>query len=270
MTGRVLYTPFGALVSSRGPGSPMCLEATCDEYRKLITNDEDRPHTKTKGVYYHLGNMLSIPACSDWYRKQGWGGADSNQCIYDELSLTHKHFPGSILYHFYHNFDPETDFPLPNIPRIRESISKFLEESGTEGGLRALGNKDTLVIHVRSGDAGKAEDAMRYQEHVRSVIARGEFKYYLVLMGCHANANSSVVAALPGGMKTVYENFSRDLQAFLSMSDDVSALMSSYDFALCLMSVCKHLQIHKGTFSHLGKLVCQGEVRSWPGYQIVG
>tara|TARA_Y100001933_G_C18800497_1_gene480653 strand:- start:53 stop:259 length:207 start_codon:yes stop_codon:yes gene_type:complete len=46
----------------------------------------------------------------------------------------------------------------------------------------------------------------------------------------------------------------------INSSEKVSFLMSSADTAVCLMKICKNLMVHKGSFSALGALICDGNV----------
>jgi hypothetical protein len=197
---------------------------------------EVKKSTEQPQIVYNIGDLLNMPTFF------------SATFQHDEARAlrTAAAFPGSVLANYYGS--RPVGEPVPSVRRIREAVAKF-------GGaiahplLTQVQDPTTLVVHLRSGDRGKVGDAF-----TKKVIELGaKFEKVLLFTGVHGETRL-------GSINQNKANTCASVNTILSKLPKATVCLEDPDIHLALMSKAKNLLVHRGGFSVLGSLLCDGTV----------
>jgi len=121
----------------------------------------------------------------------------------------------------------------------------------------AAQDNNTLVIHFRSGDSPSHPDDFRRFTSVVAKLAKS-FSRTIILGGIHADFRYYSLEASVAGSQAEYELLSAAIQE--AGSQVTLQLDSAADEDMLVMYHARHLLVHRGGFSALGALLCQGTV----------
>jgi hypothetical protein len=202
----------------------------------------------TAGVTgYNLGDMLNMPS---FYG--GWS-REMPSTILDMALTKVASRPHSILGRYF-SVDMSS-CRHPYMPQLRSAIGVFEKTTHVDPAMSLVRLRHTLVVHLRSGDSGGVEKT--FLDGLRKVASRKNIKLVLFLCGVHTDTryatNEQAMRKLHIDLGIIARCFARstDLRFHVSMSTDDD---------LTLMSHATNLFVHKGGFSALGALVCEGTV----------
>jgi hypothetical protein len=177
------------------------------------------------------------------------------------LRPDHQHavdyYTESIGHIYFSSRPPDED--IPNEKRLCESVDEYFNRNSNKFSdlIDKVSRKDTLTVHVRSGDRGVIV------EHIVDIITSVSKNYdkIFILSGVHSDSNWFSSIDQPK------ENLKNSLDKLKNIfGDKLYFDFSDADVHLCLMRHCSNLLLHMGGFSMLGGLLFQGENLYIPPY----
>ena len=194
---------------------------------------------------YNLGDLLNIPNLNnDW---NSIPHADIHQL--NRMKLLGSIYKDSIL-QFYCNGRSNDEESIPNINLIKQSVNKFISinyENLYEI-INIIKDTNTCCVHLRNGDLESEND------YINIIINLSKkFNKIIILSGIHLdNMYKSEID------KKI--NFVTTINNILQKNNNIFIYLNTADIHLSIMSLASNLLIHKGGFSCLGSIVCNGNL----------
>jgi hypothetical protein len=186
---------------------------------------------------YNIGDLLNMQYfCSGWEKNE--------HVNYKKVATK---YTNSILY--YYNLSRPDSEDIPNIERLRNATDRYIDMNidNLTNLINLVSNKNTLTVHVRSGDKGIIEDS--YIETINRISTN--YDKIVILSGIHSDTNH----------KNIDESMSAlniSLDKIRKINDkEVIINLENADTHLSAMRSSTNLLLHKGGFSALGGLLFQ-------------
>lgn len=217
------------------------------EYTDRITEEEvtifgivDESDVRSAG--YNIGDLLNVPSLGGFWKATPHNSAEDLKRMYN-VAETYK---GSLL-QYYVEARPSLEI-VPFIPRVRGSITRFLTYASSRifNYIQRVQDKNTLCIHIRCGDKDVEEEFMNMAKSFSK-----EYKHVYLFSGLHLDEHFS-------SNEKKIQNFVGAMNQLLG--PNVSLIVADPDIHLCLMSKASNLLVHKGGFSALGVILCNGNI----------
>jgi hypothetical protein len=191
---------------------------------------------------YNIGDLLNMPSFfANWNNNP-----HANESAYYIYNLTADYYKGSIL-NIYKTTRENEDLSesIPNIDRLRLSVDTFKINNNINN---TDINKNSLYIHLRSGDKGVVEPLfIRYIKYLSS-----KYQKIVILLGIHSDERKEKIV-------NSKKNLEISLNNIKNSDIEFTIDYNTPDNHLCIMRNCNNLLIHKGGFSILGSLLFKGE-----------
>lgn len=207
-------------------------------YEKPIEED-------TRQAGYNIGDLLNMPYLDNtWDRTPHY-----NNDGLIRMNLVGDNYKGSIL-NYYCEHREQSD-PVPNINLIVESVSYYNEmnKHKYEGILNIVKDKDTLCVHVRSGDLPTEIEFISKIEQLSY-----KFKKIIILSGIHGDQHYA-------------DHHNKKMRFVIIMNhilnnnkNDSYIYLNEPDVHLMIMMNASNLLVHKGGFSCLGTIISTGRL----------
>uniref|UniRef100_A0A6C0JQ20 Uncharacterized protein n=1 Tax=viral metagenome TaxID=1070528 RepID=A0A6C0JQ20_9ZZZZ len=207
-------------------------------YEKQI--DED-----TRKAGYNIGDLLNMPFLDNTWNRTPHHDMD----LLKRMNLIGKNYKGSIL-NYYCDHRKESD-PVPNINLIVESVTYYNEinKHKYEDVLNIVKDKDTLCVHVRSGDLMTELGFINKIEEMSY-----KFKRIVLLSGVHGDEHFA-------GHHNKKTRFVMTINDILNKNKNDSYIyLNEPDVHLMIMMNASNLLLHKGGFSCLGSVISTGRL----------
>lgn len=199
----------------------------------------------TSNVGYNIGDLLNIP-----YLGHRW---DQNPYHHSQIELDRFYViaricKGSILDRYVSS--RPTWEPIPNVKRLCQCTDEYILDNRQylEPILNMVKEKDTLTVHVRTGDM-RMDDF--YIQDINTLASN--FKTVIILAGIHLD---TITLDHQGKVNTFLENTNSILQS----NDKIYAYIDIPDVHISMMRKASHLLVYRGGFSGIGAAVAQGKV----------
>ncbi len=207
-------------------------------YEKEIEED-------TRKAGYNIGDLLNMPFLDNTWISNPHQDKD----LLNRMNLIGENYKGSILNYYCEHRMP-TD-PVPNINLIVESVAYYNEmnKHKYEDILKIVKDKDTLCVHVRSGDL------MTELEFINKIEQLSyKFKKIILLSGIH-------------GDQYFADHHNKKMRFVITMNhilnknrNDSYIYLNEPDVHLMIMMNASNLLVHKGGFSCLGSIISTGQL----------
>lgn len=207
-------------------------------YDKIIAED-------TRNAGYNIGDLLNMPAIGDIWPSN----PHANLPALERMKCLGMHYQDSIV-SYYCSSREDDEEPVPNINRIINSVEHFKakNEKVLEDISLIVKEPNVCCVHIRNGDLN-TED-----EYINTVIKLSFlFDKIIILSGIHLDN----VFRHENGKR---ENFLKTMNNILQNRDNIYIYLNTADIHLSIMSMASNLLIHKGGFSCLGSIVCNGNL----------
>ena len=230
-------------------------------FQKHIRNSEDKNCTAKDSLpahtnvgLYNLGDKLNMPRVNHAHLSTAaaWNNPVSWYLKTFRTALTD--FPDTILHYYYHQHNDHGEIP-PSIARLKYAVSEYLAVNNTEHLLNEVSQKDTRVIHLRTGDRGDMEDDA--SQHLARV-AQG-FDKHIVCLGMHNSRYHNNDKAF-----TVFYNTCENV--LRQLGDNCRIFLGGADQHCSIMCKALNLYVHKGGFSCMVSLLCEGNIYCSPEF----
>jgi hypothetical protein len=217
---------------------------------KQLLYDDIKIHEKTieedtRQAGYNIGDLLNMP-----YLDNTWNNnPHHDKELLNRMNLIGDKYKDSIL-NYYCEHRKMND-PVPNINLIVESVGYYNEKNKHkyEGILNIVKDKDTLCVHVRSGDLMTEMEFMNKIEQLSY-----KFKRIILLSGIHGDKQF----ATEHSKKT---RFLLTINHILNKNKNDSYIyLNEPDVHLMIMMNASNLLVHKGGFSCLGSIISTGRL----------
>lgn len=196
---------------------------------------------KNKPIY-NIGDLLNMPSFfANWNNNP-----HNNQNLYNAFNKMGSYYKGSIL-NIYKTTRENEDLSesIPNIDRLRLSVDTFKINNNINN---TNINKNSLYIHLRSGDKGVVEPLfIRYIKYLSS-----KYQKIVILVGIHSEQRREKIV-------NSKKNLEISLNRIKNNGIEFSVDYNTPDNHLCIMRNCNNLLVHKGGFSILGSLLFKGK-----------
>ena len=209
----------------------------------------------TSDVGYNIGDLLNIPYLAHRWDQNPY---HQSQTELDRLYVIARICKGSILDR-YMSSRPTWE-PIPNVKRLCECTDEYIHDNRQylKPILNMVSDKDTLTVHVRTGDM-RMDDA--YIHDINTLATN--FKRVIILGGIHLD---TITMDHHGKVKTFLEN----TNSILKSNDKIYAYIDIPDVHISMMRKASHLLVYRGGFSGIGAIVAQGQVYATPRFYHVG
>ena len=188
---------------------------------------------------YNIGNLLNIPYLLDLWKQIPHNSITQ----YNNMIDKSKTWPQSIV-GLYCKDRPENE-NIPNINRLVKSVNLYIEQNYNNFDMIDLvKDKDTLCIHIRSGDIGVISN--NFITNIKKLIVN--YKKIILFGGVHLDSRY-------GTEKQNKINFIKSINLILNLSDKIYISIDHPDVHISLMSLASNLLLHKGTYSVLLSLI---------------
>jgi len=194
---------------------------------------------------YNIGDLLNMPFLDNTWPSN----PHMSKVLLDLMNLVSNHYKGSIL-NYYCEHRKQSD-PVPNINLIVESVAYYNEmnKHNYEGILNIVKDKDTLCVHVRSGDL---PTEIEFISKIEQLSYR--FKKIILLSGIHADQRFA-------DHHTKKMRFLSTMNHILNNNKNDSYIyLSDPDVHLMIMMNASNLLVHKGGFSCLATIISTGQL----------
>ena len=186
--------------------------------------------------YYNLGDLLNAPIMMKGSKT--WSPVGN--CLSPD-------WPGSIknIYCKLKGRMPELD-----VATFRRAILQYFQENENACAhlIEKASKESAFCIHIRTGDTGIVE-----KKYVNAIIKVAQnFKNCYILTGVHGGRHAPLWLAI--------KRTRQSLNFIVRKLSKVEYIVGSADEHMVMMAFAKNLIIHKGGFSLLGSLACQGNV----------
>lgn len=217
-------------------------------FHKKIEEQDIHIHGKpllndVTGAGYNIGDLLNLPSLSGYWNANPHNSHEELERLYTVGHL----YPKSILSYYIEARPPHE--PVPNLNRVIGAVNKFIAYTSSLPELiRVVNNENVLCVHIRCGDK---EAEQSFLDLI--VDLAKDYRFVYIFSGLHlderfaSNADKKV-------------KFVNTMNYILERTTNVSVILAEPDVHLCLMSKSKHLLLHKGGFSAIGSIVCEGRV----------
>ena len=217
---------------------------------KQLVYEDVKIHEKTieedtRSAGYNIGDLLNMP-----YLDNTWNSNphhDTN--LLNRMNLISDNYKGSIL-NYYCERRGLND-PVPNIQLIVESVAYYNEinKHKYEDILKIVKDKDTLCVHVRSGDLMTEMEFMNKIEQLSH-----KFKKIILLSGIHGDQHFA-------NDHNKKMRFVLTINHILNKNKNESYIyLNEPDVHLMIMMNASNLLVHKGGFSCLGSIISTGRL----------
>ena len=200
---------------------------------------------------YIIGDLLNMP-----YFFENWPNTPhSGEYMYSLFKKTATQYEANIL-GIYDKSRTDESEPIPNIKRLRDSVDTYIKNNidcnkKLQKIIEICEEKDTLFVHLRSGDKGivnpmfldKIEELSKYYNKI------------IILCGIHQNADRSHYFP---NVEESKNNMNSSLNMLLSKNLNVIIDLNEPDIHLSAMRRAKNLLVHMGGYSILGSLLFNG------------
>jgi hypothetical protein len=218
-------------------------------FKQLVYEDiqiHEKPiEEDTRQAGYNIGDLLNMPYLDNtWISNPHYNNDGLNR-----MNLIGNAYKGSILnYYCEHR---TIDDPVPNINLIVESVAYYNEmnKHKYEDILNIVKDKDTLCVHVRSGDLMTEMDFINKIEQLSY-----KFKKIILLSGIHGDQHFA-------------DHHNKKTRFLLTMNhilnknkNDSYIYLNEPDVHLMIMMNASNLLLHKGGFSCLGSIISTGRL----------
>jgi hypothetical protein len=203
-------------------------------YGKDLVND-------TIKAGYNIGDLLNIPSLSGF-----WDALPHNsQEELERMYMVGNAYVDSILY-YYIELRPHDEI-IPYLYRVQGATDKFIQNSSVAKELvRVVDSNDVLCVHIRSGD----KEVERSFLDLIVEMSR-EFNFVYIFSGLHLDERFAT-------HDQKKENFMNSMNYLFEHCFNVTLILAEPDIHISLMKKAKHLLLHKGGFSAIGFIVCEG------------
>ena len=212
------------------------VETDIQIYGKSILSD-------VTGAGYNIGDLLNLPSISGYWKADPHNSVEELERLY----MVGHSYPQSIV-HYYIEARPK-DEPVPYLYRVVGAVNKYIAHSPLLPELiRVVNDETVLCVHIRCGDK---EVEPSFLDLV--VELAKDYRFVYIFSGLHLDerfASNTVKIA----------KFVHTMNYVLEKTTNVSVILAEPDVHLSLMSKATHLLLHKGGFSAIGSLVCEGTV----------
>lgn len=205
-------------------------------YGKSLINDET-------GAGYNIGDLLNLPSLSGYWKANPHNSPEELERLY----LVGNAYPQSIL-SYYIEARPAYE-PVPNLYRVIGAVNKYIVNSTLLPELiRVMNQESVLCVHIRCGDKEVEPSFLNL-----IVDLAKDYRFVYIFSGLHLDERFAT-----NTIKT--RKFADAMNYVLEKTSNVSVILAEPDVHLSLMSKSKHLLLHKGGFSAIGTLVCEGTI----------
>lgn len=194
---------------------------------------------------YNVGDLLNMPSLADIWPSNPH--ADIHAL--NRMKLLGMNYQDSVVSNYCSSRDDDEE-PVPNINRIINSVNEF--KSKNEKELEEISaivkEPNVCCVHIRNGDLNTEHD------YINTIIKLSHlFDKIIILSGIHLDTvfrdqNSKI------------GNFLNTMNNILQARDNIYIYLNNADVHLSIMSMASNLLIHKGGFSCLGSIVCNGNL----------
>jgi hypothetical protein len=209
----------------------------------IIIYDKNHDLDETKQGY-NIGDLLNMP-----YLSENWKQTPHKDLNYlKRMLLIASLYENSILNNYCEN--RPLNEPVPNIPRIIDSVNKFTNKNKNnyENLFLFVQKPDCLCVHIRSGDLTVEDE---FVKKIRELSY--EFKYIILFSGVHSDESYKE-------NEFKINNFYNSINNILKQNTNIYFFMNRQDVHLSLMSVASNLLIHKGGFAALASIISTGNL----------
>lgn len=192
---------------------------------------------------YNIGDLLNIPSLAGYWRAVPHNRMEDLERLYIIGSAYYK----SIL-SYYIEARPTNEI-VPCIPRVIGAVQKFIENTtDAKDYLQFVQSEDVLCVHIRCGDKNVE------QEYLDLIIKLSKnYRFVYLFCGLHLDARFST-----NNEKTI--SFLNTINFLLANSLNISLVNSCADMHVALMMKSKNLLLHKGGYSTIGLIICEGNI----------
>lgn len=199
----------------------------------------------TRSAGYNIGDLLNMPnLCDCWPCNPHY-----NDDALERMKLLGQHYPDSIL-SYYCSTRKHNAEHVPNIKRVINSVNYFKckNEADLEDISIIVKEPDVCCVHIRSGDLDTEQD------YINIIIKLSHlFNKIIILSGIHLDA----YFRSENDKKNTFFN---TINNILQMRENIYIHLNTPDMHLAIMSMASNLLVHKGGFSCLGSIVCNGNL----------
>ena len=208
-------------------------------FGKHIPNDR-------RNAGYNIGDLLNMPHLANVWFADPHNNLQELQRMY----VIGENYKDSIM-HYYIQRRPSDEL-IPCIPRIVGATKLYTDRVFEEHKelFQMVQSDDTLCVHVRSGD--NIVDSF-YICHILTLAKK--FKNIFLFSGVHLDEYFKT-------NEEKKENFVNSINSILEHNHNIHIVLCEPDMHVSLMSKAKHLLLHKGGFSTIGSIVCEGNIYS--------
>jgi hypothetical protein len=206
-------------------------------YDKIIKDD-------LRNAGYNIGDLLNMPHLNNTWESFPHANID----ILERMYLLSKNYENSILNYYCSGREEEEN--IPNINRIIKSVELFKNKNKNIliDILQIVKDPNCCCVHIRSGDL------LVELEFIECILKLSDmFNKIILLSGVHLDElyRSEI------DKKFIFVN---TINHIMSQRDNIYVYLNNPDIHLSIMSEASNLLIHKGGFSCLGSIVCNGNL----------
>ena len=233
----------------------------CPMFRHYIMNEIDKNIDNSRS--YSLGDLLQMPRIYYKYLQNGNNGyfprteSETSPVVDRVLSIIKKgNWNGSILERYYSGL--ENGENPPNIDRLVDVIDKFIQTNNLHNEINFIKEQDTLVVHIRTGDRGVVDEKIVTEIY----NLKQKFSKCVIVLGMEWSDNVGEFCERKKLKKDdLYENFYKSCKILLdNFGKETYILLADADKHTCMFRKCQNLFVHKGGFSAIGSLICDGNI----------
>jgi hypothetical protein len=210
----------------------------------IVITDKIIPEDGRKGGY-NIGDLLNMPHLANI-----WGSSPhADLGALNRMKLLANNYKDSVL-DYYCSGRINDEENVPNINLIKNAVEQFKTKNQEilEDIRIVVKEGNVCCVHIRNGDLDTELDFIK-------IIIRLSYKFnkIIILSGVHLDCNFKDEIQKK-------RNFLNTMNNILAQRDNIYIYLSSADIHLSIMSEASNLLVHKGGFSCLGSIVCNGNL----------
>ena len=199
----------------------------------------------TRNAGYNLGDLLNMPHLGNMWDSSPHRNSEE---LY-RMNLLGSNYKNSVLDYYCSGRENEEE-NVPNINLIINAVEQFkTKNQQILKDISVIVKEDNVCcVHVRNGDLDTEDDFIK-------VIIKLSYRFnkIILLSGIHLDSYYK-------DEKQKKKNFIKTMNNILVQRDNIYIYLNSADIHLSIMSVASNLLLHKGGFSCLGSIVCNGNL----------